>query len=153
MLQSTVFLVKNVEPVFLRKEFISLFNGKDLSGWYTWLEEKGRDNDPDNIFTIQDETLRILGKELGYVMTNKSFGNFHFELEFKWGEKKWPPRDTLKRDSGICYNIPENERDQIWPQSVECQIQEGMLEIFGCWGIAPFRWMESKIHRINILRL
>lgn len=120
-----VFLVKNVEPVFLQKEFISLFNGKDLSGWYTWLEEKGKNNDPDNIFTIQDETLRILGSELGYVMTDKSYGNFHFELEFKWGEEKWPPREDLKRDSGICYNIPENEPDQIWPQSVECQIQEG----------------------------
>jgi hypothetical protein len=69
--------------------------------------------------------LHDLGTELGYIMSEKSFGNYHFVLDFKWGEKKWPPRDKMKRDSGICYNIPEDEPDSIWPQSVECQIQEG----------------------------
>ncbi|HMC01169.1 MAG TPA: DUF1080 domain-containing protein [Flavobacteriaceae bacterium] len=135
-----VFLIKNVMPVFTENEFTQLLNGKDFSGWYTWLESKGRNNDPENIFTIEEGgILHDMGKELGYIMTEKSFGNFHFKLQFKWGEKKWPPRDTLKRDSGICYNIPENEPDHIWPQSVECQIQEGDVGDFWLLGYSTIQ--------------
>ncbi|PCJ96560.1 MAG: hypothetical protein COA50_07220 [Flavobacteriaceae bacterium] len=130
-----VFLVKNIKPVSIRDEFISLFNGKDLSGWYTWLEDKGRNNDPDGIFTVQEDgTLHDIGKDLGYIMTEESFENFHFSLEFKWGERKWPPRDNNKRDSGICYNVPADAADGIWPISVECQIQEGDVGDFWLLG-------------------
>jgi hypothetical protein len=135
-----VFLVKNVKPVFTENEFAQLMNGKDLSGWYTWLQNTGKNNDPENIFTIEDDgILHDMGKELGYIMTEKSFGNFHFKLQFKWGEKRWPPRDTLKRDSGICYNIPEEEPDHIWPRSVECQIQEGDVGDFWMLGYSTIQ--------------
>ena len=135
-----VFLVENVKPVFIQHEYTTLFNGKDLSGWYTWFEGKGRNNDPDNNFTVQKEgVLYDLGKDPGYIMTEKSFGNYQFELEFKWGEKKWPPRDNTKRDSGICYNIPEDEPDQIWPSSVECQIQEGDVGDFWLLGYSTIQ--------------
>jgi hypothetical protein len=48
-------------------------------------------------------------------------------VEYKWGTKKYPPRDadSVKRDNGICYYFPLNERDTVWPKSIECQIQEG----------------------------
>lgn len=135
-----VFILKNVKPVLIREQFISLFNGIDLTGWYTWLESKGKNNDPENIFTVlEDSTIHDIGKELGYIMTEKSFQNFHFTLEFKWGEEKWPPRDKLKRDSGICYNIPEDEPDQIWPKSVECQIQEGDVGDFWLLGYSTIQ--------------
>jgi hypothetical protein len=135
-----VFLVKNVKPFFTENEFAQLMNGKDLSGWYTWLQNTGKNNDPENIFTIEDDgILHDMGKELGYIMTEKSFGNFHFKLQFKWGEKRWPPRDTLKRDSGICYNIPEEEPDHIWPRSVECQIQEGDVGDFWMLGYSTIQ--------------
>jgi hypothetical protein len=121
-----VFLVRNIIPVFTEKRFTSLLNGKDLDGWYTWLESKGRNNDPEKIFTIEaDGVLHDTGKEVGYIMTEKGFGNYHFRLEFKWGRHRWPPRENDKRDSGICYNIPIDDTDKIWPQSIECQIQEG----------------------------
>jgi hypothetical protein len=121
-----VFLVKNVTPMPIEVDFKSMFNGKNLDGWYKWLKDKGKNNDPANIFSVvENGVLHDMGTELGYIMSEKSFGNYHFVLDFKWGEKKWAPRDKMKRDSGICYNIPEDEPDSIWPQSVECQIQEG----------------------------
>lgn len=129
-----VFLVKNIQPVYQSEKFTSLFNGKNLDGWYTWLQGKGKDMDPDKNFTVQDGLIFDTGKDLGYIMTNKSYGNFHFVLEFRWGEKRWPPREKAKRDSGICYNIPEDETDKIWPTSVECQIQEGDVGDFWLLG-------------------
>ncbi len=121
-----VFLLKNVKPVFMQEKFETLFNGKDFNGWYTWLRTKGKNVDPEKIFVTEpDGSVHILGKEVGYLMNDKSYGNFHFVVDFKWGDKRWPPREAGKRDSGICYNIPDDEPDHIWPASVECQVQEG----------------------------
>ena len=121
-----VFVVKNVRPVLHETQFQPLLNGVNLNGWYTWLQSKGKNNDPENIFTVgQDGVVHDQGKEVGYIMTEKRFENFHFTLEFKWGEKDIHPVKASKRDSGICYNMPDGEPDHIWPQSVECQIQEG----------------------------
>jgi hypothetical protein len=105
------------------KEFKPLFNGKDLGGWYSFLKSKGKSNDPDTIFSVKDGLLKITGKEFGYIVTERSFTNFHLVAEFKWGEKKYPPRENRVRDNGICYYVVST--DKVWPRSVECQIQEG----------------------------
>jgi len=105
------------------QEFKSLFNGKDLNGWYSFLRNKGKNNDSDQVFTVNNGLLRITGKDFGYIVTEKIFTDFHLIVEFKWGEKKYPPRENAVRDNGICYYVvPE---DRVWPRSVECQIQEG----------------------------
>ena len=44
-------------------------------------------------------------------------------VEFKWGQQKYPPRENVVRDNGICYYVVPT--DKVWPRSVECQIQEG----------------------------
>jgi hypothetical protein len=130
-----IFLVRNVKPVFIEKSFTSLMNGKNLDGWYIWLQDNGRNNDPNKVFTVQaDGVLHDTGRDVGYIMTEKSFGNYHFRLEFKWGNDRWAPRENDKRDSGICYNIPEDATDKIWPESVECQIQEGDVGDFWLLG-------------------
>jgi hypothetical protein len=105
----------------------SLFNGKNLEGWYSFLSTKGKNNDPEKVFTVEDGLLHISGKEFGYICTEKTFRNFHLAAEFKWGVKKYPPRDadTVRRDNGICYYVPLNAKDTVWPKSIECQIQEG----------------------------
>ena len=108
-------------------QWIKLLNENDFSGWYTFLQSKGRNNDPDKVFNIKDGLLHITGKEFGYLCSDKSYENFHLVLDFKWGKQKWPPRhaDTTKRDNGILFYVPENEKDVVWLKSIECQIQEG----------------------------
>src|SRR6476619_7780759 len=66
-------------------------------------------------------------KSLVISVRKREFKNFHLAVEFKWGIKKYPPRDadTTKRDNGICYYMPLNAKDTVWPKSIECQIQEG----------------------------
>ena len=104
-----------------------LFNGKDLTGWYTFLTSKGKNNDPEKVFTVENGLLHITGKEFGYISTQNVFKDFHLSVEFKWGQKKYPPRDadTIKRDNGICFYMPLSEKDFVWPKSIECQVQEG----------------------------
>ena len=105
------------------QDFKPLFNGKDLKGWHSFLKTKGKDNDPDTVFSVANGLLRISGKEFGYIVTDKSFTNFHLLLEFKWGEKKFPPRENRVRDNGILYYVVQD--DKVWPRSIECQVQEG----------------------------
>jgi hypothetical protein len=104
---------------------ISLFNSENLEGWYTYLEKHGKNNDPDKVFSVHNGVLHISGKEFGYLCTSKSYSDFRLTVEFKWGEAKHPPRDTTKRDSGILYHFEDNNKDTIWPKSIECQIEEG----------------------------
>ncbi|HEY9194866.1 MAG TPA: DUF1080 domain-containing protein [Mucilaginibacter sp.] len=105
----------------------ALFNGKDFKGWYSYLQSKGKNNDPEKVFSVEDGLLHITGKEFGYLCTEKKFKNFHLVAEFKWGVKKYPPRDadTIKRDNGILYYAQTDAADKVWPKGIECQIQEG----------------------------
>jgi hypothetical protein len=104
-----------------------LFNGKDLSNWYSFLSKQGKNHDPGKVFSVENGLLHITGEEFGYISMPAVFTNFHLVAEFKWGTKKYPPRDadTTKRDNGICYYIPATAKDTVWPRSVEFQIQEG----------------------------
>jgi len=119
--------VKKQSGTSSKKNIKPLFNGKNLDGWYTFLNTKGRNNDPEKIFLVENGLLHISGKEFGYIATDKTYKNFLLVVEFKWGVKKYPPReaDSVKRDNGICYYFPANEKDTVWPKSIECQIQEG----------------------------
>ena len=105
------------------QKFKPLFNGKDISGWHSFLKTKGKSNDPDTVFSVRNGLLKITGKEFGYIVTDKTFTDFHLVVEFKWGEKKYPPRENRVRDNGICYYVVPT--DKVWPRSVECQVQEG----------------------------
>jgi hypothetical protein len=100
-----------------------LFNGKDLTGWYSFLKNRGKNNDSAGVFSVKDGMLFITGQEFGYIVTERKFTDFHLVVEFKWGEKKYPPRENRVRDNGILYHVVDT--DKVWPRSIECQIQEG----------------------------
>ena len=73
-------LPKKLKPKFLsfarRDSMKPLFNGKDLNGWYSFLKTKGKNNDPEKIFSVEDGLLHISGKEFGYICTEKIYKNF-----------------------------------------------------------------------------
>ena len=68
------------------------------------------------------------GEVFGAITTKEEFGNCHIRVEYKWGEKKWPPREQPKhyRDTGILYwCIGEHGAGSgAWMRSVECNIME-----------------------------
>jgi Domain of Unknown Function (DUF1080) len=133
-----VFIVKNVIPV-ATDLFTKLFNEKNLDGWNTFLKGIGKNTDPGKNFSVEDGVIHVVGKDLGYAITEKGYSNFHFKVDFKWGERRWGSRVKEKRDAGVCYNIPMNEPDSIWPQSIECQIQEGDVGDFWLLGFSTIK--------------
>jgi uncharacterized protein len=110
--------------------FVNLFNGQNLDGWYTYTPSQGKNNDTEGVFKPGNGQLKILDvavtaedRDFGYVATNAEYGNYILRFEYKWGEKKFPPRANDKRDSGLLYHM--TGADRVWPTSIESQVQEG----------------------------
>ena len=104
-----------------------LFNGNNLDGWYSFLKNRGRDNDPKNVFTVEDGMVRISGEEWGCITTLAEYENFKLVTEFKWGELSFEPRLDKARDSGILLHSQgeDGSKNGTWIHSIECQIIEG----------------------------
>ncbi len=124
---------------------------KDLSGWevFTGVPHTTVDIDWDGksddgikgkplglgrnergIFTVIMEdgkpVLRVSGEIYAALTTREEFENYHLKLEFRWSERKWAPRLTAKRDSGVLYHCVGNHGAfwNVFMRSLECQIQE-----------------------------
>jgi len=111
--------------------WVSLFNGKDFNGWYTYLDSSGKNKDAKGVFKVENGMIHILdvpmsdgktpdGKsDNGYLATNQDFSNVRIHAEYKWGVKR---ATEGKRNSGLLYLAVGP--DAIYPTSLECQIEE-----------------------------
>ena len=110
-----------------QKAEVQLFNGRNLDGWYTFIKGKGKNNDPDKVFTVQNGMIRISGEEFGCITTIDEFENYKLVVEFKWGDLTYSPRADKARDSGLLlHSVGEDgASSQTWMYSIECQIIEG----------------------------
>ncbi|MES2440215.1 MAG: family 16 glycoside hydrolase [Verrucomicrobiota bacterium] len=131
----------------------SLWNGRDLSEWSTWLDRpdpasevpclpKGPDGryqeavgsgrDPLRVFTVVEvdgqKAIRISGEVFGELRSHESLQNYRLRLQFKWGNLKWAPRNRPEtpRDSGLLYHVHSapGAEGRTWARSIELQIQE-----------------------------
>ena len=107
-------------------EVISLFNGKDLSGWYTFLQDT-KYEDPRQVFTVHDGLLHISGDGLGALTTRSDYRDYHLVAEFKWGPRTWHGRKERTKDSGILVHSfgEDGAHGGIWMRSIEAQVIEG----------------------------
>jgi len=92
----------------------------------------GLNNPSYHVFTTVQEGSDILirntGEYYGCLITKEAFKNYHFQLKYKWGEKKWAYRKNLLKDSGILYHSVGPmavEYWRSWMLSQEFQIMEG----------------------------
>jgi len=96
------------------QEFTPLFNGKDLSGFKTFLDPKAGDADPAKTWTVEDGVIRCSGKPSGYFYTDKSYSNY--VLRYDW---RYPAGSAPSSNSGCLVHI--HPPHALWPQSVEPQ--------------------------------
>ena len=106
---------------------IPLFNGKNLDGWYVFLKGRGRNTDPNHVFTVHDGMIHDTGAEWGCITTEEEFDNYHLVVEFKWGEATHAPRENRARDCGVLlHSVGEDGAfGDTWMYSIECQMIEG----------------------------
>ncbi len=103
---------------------IRLFNGKDLSGLYTWLKESGRE-DPKRVFTVQNGVLRVSGEGRGYLATERAYKDYHLVVEYQWG--KATDGSGFVRNAGVLVHAigPDGAAGGAWMTSIECQLAQG----------------------------
>ncbi|MBI4622766.1 MAG: DUF1080 domain-containing protein [Verrucomicrobia bacterium] len=122
-------------PPISPREKIVLFNGKDLSGFYTWEAKHGRE-DPDRVFTVVDQVdgapaIRLSGQHVGGIVTRERYANYRLVAEYRWGLVTWEPRKNRARAGSIslhCQGEDGNHAKDFrspWMRAVEFFIAEG----------------------------
>ena len=108
---------------------IPLFNGKDLSGFYTHLRGYGRNNDPKQVFRVDDGMLHITGEVHGAIVSEQEYENYRLVAEYKWGERMWPPRETGAMDCGLLMHCGHEDAVAVglFPRSIQFQIYQGAV--------------------------
>jgi hypothetical protein len=114
---------------------ISLFDGKSLDAFETWLVDFRRE-DPLRVFSVVDQVdgapaIRISGERWGGLITRDAYRDYRLIVEFRWGLATWGNRRNAARDSGVLVHgqgPPGNtgkDGNGPWVRSIEAQIIEG----------------------------
>jgi hypothetical protein len=109
--------------------FAPLFNGRDLGGFRVVVKDRGV-VEAQELFVVRDGAIHVYPTQadgstqpFAGLVTRAEYSHYHLTLEYKWGARKFVPRADTVRDAGVLFHVHGD--DIIWPDSVECQIQEG----------------------------
>ena len=116
-------LVFSTISTFAQKK-VNLFNQKDLTGWYAFEPKTGKHSNASDIFSVENNMIRLYGKDAGYLMSLESFENFQLTAEFRWNTDASFVRKSDNRNSGLMYLVPDDAADELWPKGIQFQIKE-----------------------------
>ena len=102
------------------------------------------------MITIEDSTIHLYKDAaersnvvMGYIGTEKEYGNYHLRLQYRWGTKKFEPRYKLKRDAGLYYHILGP--DAVWPRALQFQIEQTNVgDLIALYGMTVDTWIDPK---------
>lgn len=93
---------------------VRLFNGRDLTGWSVYLDDKSVD--PAGVWSVSGGVLRLDAPVNGYLRTRESYADYHLHVEWRW-----PEQPGKLPNSGVMLHL--NGPDVIWPSSYEAQLK------------------------------
>jgi hypothetical protein len=120
-----------------QKEWVKLFNGKDLSDWIVKVHHHDAGVNFGNTFRVEDGMIKVRYDEYGdfndqfsHLYYKQPFSHFHLKLEYHFtGElQKGAPEYTLL-NSGVMFHSQDPRemlKEQNWPISVEMQFLAGL---------------------------
>ena len=128
---------RKIELIPINEEWISLFNGKDLSGWDIKIAGHDLNDNVNETFRIEEGMIRINYDK--YSEFNNLFGHMYYEKPFSYYKLRFDYRFTgnqLKggavwnnRNSGIMLHsqsAASNNVNQGFPVSIELQLLGGL---------------------------
>eukprot|EP00752_Nemacystus_decipiens_P013570 g12028.t1 len=119
---------KNLEA---GEESFSIFNGKDLTGWYADVPDadkakaEGKEIEPS--FLVRDGNLVSMGVPRGHLITEKSFKDYRLEVQYRFADRP-----------GNCGVLVHTDGDRprvlydMFPASIEVQMQHKQAGDFWC---------------------
>ena len=119
------------------QDWISLFNGKDLSDWIVKIHHHEVGDNYGNTFRVNDGIIQVrydqydkFNDRFGHLYFREPFSYYHLSLEYRF-VGQWrsdAPVYTLK-NSGVMFHSQDPRtipREQDWPISVEMQLLAGL---------------------------
>lgn len=107
---------------------IELLKDGDLAAnWYVFLKDRGRDLDPEHVFTAEGNVLKVSGAEMGCVTTRKAYRDYRLSLEYRYVDHDAQLNKKDARDGGILFHSTGEDGAfwGIWMSSFECNIIQG----------------------------
>jgi hypothetical protein len=79
------------------------------------------------LFELGGGTLHVPGERLGSLITKSTYADYTLTLEFKWGDKTYPPRKDKPRTAMILLHAQGSEGSfaKNWMPGVACLLTEG----------------------------
>jgi len=106
-------------------EPVSLFNGKDLSGWHADVPDADKNPEIKPSFIVRDGKLVSMGKPLGHLITDKDYANYRLTVEYRF-----------PKEAGNCGVLVHASKPRalygMFPQSIEVQMESGNAGDFWC---------------------
>jgi hypothetical protein len=95
---------------------VTLWNGKDLTGWKLYVNDTTLD--PKSVWSVADGVLRLHTKASGYIRTETPVSNYHLHVEWRW------PKDAAPNsNSGVLLHL--HGEDAVWAPCFEAQLKTG----------------------------
>jgi hypothetical protein len=81
--------------------------------------------DPDKVYSVDDGAIRISGKGIGYLATERTYKDYRLVLEYKWG--KYTRNPKVVRNSGLLLHAigPDGGARGTFMTCLECQLAQG----------------------------
>ena len=122
-----------------QEEWLSLFNGKDLTGWDVKITGFDVNDNFGNTFRVEDSMIRIAYDQ--YESFDEKFGHMYYEKPYSYYKLKFTYRFVGEqlaggaswnvRNSGVMVHsqsAQSNGKDQHFPASIEVQLLGGLGE-------------------------
>lgn len=112
----TLLLAGLVSSGFASNDWKPLFNGTDFTGWSFDTLDKA---DPATIWSVKDGNIIVMGKGTpnGVMRTDESYSNYELEVEWRWPDKPG--------NNGCLIHTSSPRLMNVWPKSIEVQLQNG----------------------------
>lgn len=110
--------VKNiVAAAMLNTATVSLFNGKDLTGWTADIPDADKNPDVKQSFIVRDGNLVSMGLPRGSLISDASYENYRLVVEYRFAGKPGNCGVLIHTD-----NKRKRAFNKIWPASIEVQM-------------------------------
>lgn len=121
------------------KEWIQLFNGKDLNDWNIKIKGYPLNENVHNTFRIEDSILKVsydqydkFDENYGHIFYKKPFSSYKLKVQYRFtGEQIEGAADWAHRNSGVMIHSQSPESmaiDQKFPLCIEVQMLGGITE-------------------------
>ena len=119
-----------------KKEWVPLFNGKDLAGWVPKLTGYEAGVNFGNTFRVENGVLKVsydqydtFGGRFGHLFYKTPFSHYVIAVEYRFvGEQVKDGPDWAFRNNGVmihCQAVETMKKDQDFPISIEAQLLGG----------------------------